>query len=241
MPIMVGLFAVMNALFISAIAVGTSANAILLQNTAPFFVYLVTVYLLGEPADRRSLYALLIGMAGMIVILAGGGEFGGSFEVMLMGLGSGVTYAGIILCLRYLRNESSQWLIVQNHLGSAVCLSVAVLILNGATFRVDWMTAPTLRQLAFRRFSVQFRWACRTFCSPVACVSVNPQEAGALTLIEPLLNPLWAFLISPETDTPAQSTWIGGSMIVGALAYRYLPRSRTGFQPVPSSRVRLET
>ena len=44
MPLMVGLFAAMNALFISAIALGTSANAILLQNTAPFFVYLVSVY-----------------------------------------------------------------------------------------------------------------------------------------------------------------------------------------------------
>ena len=41
MPVMVALFAAMNALFISAIALGTSANAILLQNTAPFFVYLV--------------------------------------------------------------------------------------------------------------------------------------------------------------------------------------------------------
>ena len=119
-PIMVGLFAAMNALFISAIALGTSANAILLQNTAPFFVYVVAVFVLGEPADRRSLYALLVGMVGMVVIVGGAGEFGGGFDVMLMGLGSGLTYAGIILCLRHLRTESSQWLIVQNHLGSAL-------------------------------------------------------------------------------------------------------------------------
>ena len=55
MPVMVGLFAAMNALFISAMALGTAANAILLQNTAPFFVYVVSVFVLGEPADRRSL------------------------------------------------------------------------------------------------------------------------------------------------------------------------------------------
>ena len=89
-PIMVGLFAAMNALFISAIALGTSANAILLQNTAPFFVYVVAVFVLGEPADRRSLYALLIGMVGMVVIVGRGrANWAAGFDVMLMGLGSG--------------------------------------------------------------------------------------------------------------------------------------------------------
>ncbi|HEX3148101.1 MAG TPA: EamA family transporter [Gemmataceae bacterium] len=221
---MVALFAVMNALFISAIALGTSANAILLQNTAPFFVYLVTVYLLGEPADRRSLYALLIGMVGMVVILSGG-ELGARFDVMLMGLGSGITYAGVILCLRHLRGESSQWLIVQNHLGSAICLSTAVLILNGSTSWIDWMTMPTPRQLLFLAAFGSIQMGLPYFLFARGLRSVSPQEAGALTLIEPLLNPLWAFLISPETDTPTQFTWIGGSLIVGALAYRYLPRS----------------
>lgn len=226
MPMMIGLFAVMNVLFISAIAYGTSANAILLQNTAPFFVYLVTVYVLGEPADRRSLYALLIGMAGMVVILIGGGKFGGSINVMLMGLGSGVTYAGIILCLRYLRHESSQWLIVQNQLGSAICLSVAVLMLYGRAYWIDWMSAPALRQLAFLAVFGSIQMGLPYFLFARGLRSVSPQEAGAITLIEPLLNPLWAFLISPETDTPTSFTWVGGMLIVGALAYRYIPRSK---------------
>ena len=59
----------------------------------------------------------------MVVIVGGGGELGRRFDVTLMGLGSGLTYAGIILCLRHLRSESPQWLIVQNHLGSALCLA----------------------------------------------------------------------------------------------------------------------
>ena len=32
--------------------------------------------------------------------------------------------------------------------------------------------------------------------------SVSPQEAGTITLIEPLLNPLWAYLISDEVPSP---------------------------------------
>ena len=223
MPVMVGLFAAMNALFISAIALGTSANAILLQNTAPFFVYIFSVYVLGEPADRRSLCALIIGMAGMIVIVGGGGKFGDRFDVTLMALGSGLTYAGIILCLRHLRAESSQWLIVQNHFGSAFCLAVAVLLCNGLAFWLDWISTPTLSQLAFLAFfgSVQMGLPYWLFARGLR--SVHPQEAGAITLLEPVLNPLWAYLISPETDTPPATTWIGGILILGALMYRYVP------------------
>lgn len=224
MPVMVALFAAMNALFISAIALGSSANAILLQNTAPFFVYVVSVFLLGEPPDRRSLYALLIGMVGMVVIVGGGGRIGARFDVMLMGLGSGITYAAIILCLRHLRDEATSWLIVQNHLGSAICLSLGVLIAYGPTYWLGWVTAPTGRQLAFMCVFGSIQMGLPYFLFARGLRSVSPQEAGAITLLEPMLNPLWAYLISPETDTPTPYTAIGGVLIVGALAYRYLPR-----------------
>ena len=56
--------------------------------------------------------------------------------------------------------------------------------------------------------------------------SVSPQEAGAITLLEPVLNPLWAYLISPETDTPTVFTAVGGILILGALGYRYMPRRK---------------
>ena len=44
-PVMVGMvacFAVMNALFVSALAGGTAANAIVLQYTAPMWMYLAS-------------------------------------------------------------------------------------------------------------------------------------------------------------------------------------------------------
>jgi drug/metabolite transporter (DMT)-like permease len=186
----------------------------------------VSVYLLREPADRRSLYALVIGMAGMVVIVGGSGPLGGRFDVTLMALGSGLTYAGIILCLRHLRGESSQWLVVQNHLGSAVCLGAAVLLCNGWAFWLEWVGTPTVAQLAFLAFFGTVQMGLPYWLFARGLRSVHPQEAGAITLLEPLLNPLWAYLISPETDTPPPTTWIGGILILGALAYRYAPSVR---------------
>src|SRR5438132_12942658 len=65
-------FAVMNALFVTAMALGTAANAIVLQYTAPMWMFLASVFLLRERADRRDAVALLFALAGILVIVLGG-------------------------------------------------------------------------------------------------------------------------------------------------------------------------
>jgi drug/metabolite transporter (DMT)-like permease len=57
--------------------------------------------------------------------------------------------------------------------------------------------------------------------------SVSPQEAGTLLLLEPILNPIWAYLVSPATERISPFTLFGGLFILGALAYRYWPWRRT--------------
>ena len=59
-----------------------------------------------------------------------------------------------------------------------------------------------------------------------SAVEFAPQEAGAITLLEPLLNPIWAYLVSPATETPPPTTYLGGALILGALAWRYWPRNK---------------
>ena len=54
--------------------------------------------------------------------------------------------------------------------------------------------------------------------------SVSAPEAGALTLVEPILTPVWTWLIAGEL--PQEFTYIGGVVIVAALAYRYWPARR---------------
>src|SRR5262245_17732186 len=54
MWVMAASFAVMNFFYISAQALGPAANAVLLQYTAPMWMYLASVWWLGERADRRS-------------------------------------------------------------------------------------------------------------------------------------------------------------------------------------------
>src|SRR5260370_6360355 len=51
---MVACFATMNALYVLAMAQGTAANAVLLQYTAPMWMYLVSIWWLKEPVEPRS-------------------------------------------------------------------------------------------------------------------------------------------------------------------------------------------
>jgi drug/metabolite transporter (DMT)-like permease len=208
-------FALMNGLFIAAMAGGSVANAILLQYTAPMWMYLFCVGVLREPADRRGGVALLIGLAGIGVIIAGGWA-GGQLDVILMALGSGVTYAGVLIGLRVLRGLSSSWLTVWNHVIGALALLPWVWLLP----------LPTAPQMVVLVVYGAFQMGLPYWLVARGLRSVSPQEAGTLTLLEPLLNPLWAWLVF--RDEPFHWTTVaGGVFILGALAYRYWPVGAT--------------
>jgi DME family drug/metabolite transporter len=210
-------FAIMNALYVVAMAIGSAANAVLLQYTAPMWMYLASVYWLGEPADSRSSVALIAGLAGIGVILYGGWQ-SAQVTAIVIALGSGLAYAGVILGLRVLREASPRWLTVVNHLtGALVLLPFLLLYVH---------TTPSWTQLGVMFVFGSTQMALPYWLAARGLRAVSPQEAGTLTLLEPLLNPLWAYLVSPQSETPSLYTLAGGACIVGALAWRYWPRRK---------------
>jgi drug/metabolite transporter (DMT)-like permease len=54
---------------------------------------------------------------------------------------------------------------------------------------------------------------------------VSAPEAGLVSLIEPLLNPIWVILAIGEY--PARETWVGGAFLLAGVAVRYLPVKRS--------------
>jgi drug/metabolite transporter (DMT)-like permease len=241
-PVMVGMvacFGTMSGLYLSALSLGPAANAILLQNTAPFWVYLIGVYLLGEEPDLRSWRAILLGMVGALTIVAGNwprglppAEQAAQVQILLMATGSGVTYAGVILFLRGLRAESTVWLTVLNLLGSAGVIGLYALTTRGWVGAGEWVMTPTAVQLGFLAVFGAAQMAVPYLLFTYGLRSISPQEAGIITLLEPVLNPIWAYLIAPDKETPTVWTWAGGAVLLGALAWRYAPR-RTSSSPLP--------
>ncbi len=237
-PQMIGMvvaFTVMSGMYLSALD-GPAANAIFLQNTAPVWVYLFAVVALGERVDRRGGFAVLLAAAGAAVIVAGNWPHNVHEEAardkqavqLFLGLGSGVVYAVVVLLLRVLRDHSAAWLVALNLLGTAATLGLFVLLNDGPTAFAAWATAPSAKQVAVLVTfgAVQMAFAYWLFAR--ALRTVSPQEAAIITLIEPLLNPVWAYMITPAKDTPNVWMLSGGALILIALAWRYIPIRKAG-------------
>jgi len=175
------------------------------------WMYLASVWWLGEPPDRRSFAALLIAILGIGVIVWGGRQEA-QLDVIAIGLISGFAYAGVIVCLRVLRDSSSRWLTVFNHLVSSLLL-------------VPWIwkqPVPSVGQLCVLFVFGTGQMAIPYWLMARSLKVISPQEAGIISLLEPILNPLWAYLISGEQ--PSVYTVGGGVFILGALVWRYWPR-----------------
>lgn len=208
-------FALMNVTFVSALTLGTAANAIQLQYTAPLWLVVASVWWLGERADLRSLTASAVGLAGIVIIVLDGWQ-AAQLGVVALGLGSGVTYAGVLLFLRLLRDVAPRWLTMLNHLGAALAL-------------LPWIVLgplPTGEQLVVLVIFGVFQMGIPYWLMARGLQSVSAQEAGTITLLEPLLNPVWAYLISGEEPSPL--TLVGAAFILGALAWRYWPSINAG-------------
>jgi drug/metabolite transporter (DMT)-like permease len=212
MLLMLAAFALMNAAFITAQALGTAANAILLQYSAPLWMYLVALWG-GEPTDRRATLSLILGLLGIGIIVVGGWE-DGELSVVAIGLFSGFTYAVVVLCLRGLRQLSASWLTVWNHLLGGLVLLPLLVTLRPPT----WQQYLTLFLFGAVQLGLGYLLVAR------GLRSVSAQEAGTLTLLEPILVPVWTYFVSGEVPHPL--TYVGGSVILAGLAYRYWPRGK---------------
>src|SRR5260370_14488929 len=117
-----------------------------------------------------------------------GGWHEAELVVIVIALGSGLTYAGVMICLRVLRHASSRWLTVWNHLCSALVLVPFV-----------WSLAPpTVAQMALLFVFGAAQMGLAYWLVACGLRVGSPQEAGATTLLQPLLNPLCACAVSPQ-------------------------------------------
>lgn len=242
-PAMLGMivcFSVMCGLYLSALGFGNAANAILLQNTSPVWVYLIGVYFLGHRSDTGAGLATALAFVGAAVIVLGNWPWNRPLDepardipVLLMGAGSGMTYAVVVLFLGHLKSNCPATLTVLNLLGSAVCIAAVVLVRWGWGEFEIWLLAPSGEQILVLAVFGVFQMAFPYWLFARSLKTVSPQEAGIITLLEPVLNPVWAYLIAPERETPTIWTIAGGGVLLIALAWKYRPR-RTVSKPVPS-------
>lgn len=217
---MVLCFAAMNWTYLTALTGGPPANAIWLQNTAPVWVMLVGVFVFKEKAIKRDWWMLGFCAAGVGLILAFQLMQETSSEAWLAafyGLLSGVLYAGVVLSLRMQREVDSAWLIVLNHLGTALVMAPAALMNPRWPEGSAWLLLIGFGMLQMGLPYLLFAKGLKT---------VPGHLASVLTLLEPILLPLWVHLAwrhTPDYQPPTIWTLLGGGLILIGLLVRFLP------------------
>ncbi|CDI02165.1 conserved membrane hypothetical protein [Candidatus Competibacter denitrificans Run_A_D11] len=193
-------------LFVVANKLTTAANAILLQYTAPVYVALFSPWFLGEPTRRNDWLSLAVIMLGMLLFF--GDEL--SFQGYLgngVALVSGFCFGWLTLFLRRHRDQSAiPALVLGNLLAALIGLPFMFQSLPDVT---GWVGLVLLGVVQLGLPYVMYAFALR---------HVRAVEGILIPMIEPVLNPVWVFLLLGETPGPL--ALLGGAIILGAVLAR---------------------
>ena len=195
--------------FVSANKLTTAANAIVLQYTAPIFVFIFSRLVLGERISKLNGLALAASMIGVGIISldsVGAPQMTG----ILLALFSGVLFAAYMVNLPRIKEVSPVYLTWINNL---VC---ALLLL----WWVRSQLTLALGEILILAVMGAVQLGIPYFLFSKGLRTVPLQEASLIALIEPVLNPLWVALAVGEI--PSVATLAGGGMILAGLGARYV-------------------
>ena len=215
-------YAATMVLFVASNKLTTAANAVFLQSSAPLYVLLLGPLLLREPIRRRDLGFMVVVLLGLLLFFVEPGARQATAENPWLGnvlaLLSGVFYAVAIVGLRWIsrRGESGgsalATLVAGNALAFLVCLPMALPARAGA---VDWAVITYLGV---------FQIAAAYVLLTAGIRHVPALEVSTLLLLEPALNPFWAWLVHGER--PGIWSLAGGALILGATIFKTWRDSR---------------
>lgn len=217
----VGLVSVVYAatmvLFVVSNKATTAANAIFLQSTAPLYILLLAPWLLKE-RPRRSDYVTIAALAvGLTLVVMGLPPAVATAPNPALGnvlaLLSGVTWALTLMGLRWLGSREDgegatmSTVVGGNALAFLVCLPAALPV--AAVGAAD---IATISYLGLVQIGLAYVLMTRGISG------VPAVEASMLLLLEPALNPIWAWLVHGEE--PGVLPLLGGAVILAAMVLR---------------------
>jgi DME family drug/metabolite transporter len=208
-------------LFVAANKLTTSANAIFLQSTAPFYLLIFGPLVLREPIRRADLAVISAVAAGAVLLLLGSENAAltapDPVRGNLLALVAGFTWALTITGLRWAAKRESNFntsaahnagtaaVIAGNLIAFFFCFPAAVpgsFALTGTSL----IDAGIVLYLGIFQVSLAYIFLTRSLRH------IRGLEAATLLLIEPVLNPFWTWAIHGERPGPL--ALLGGAMII---------------------------
>ena len=227
------IYAAALSLFVGATKLTTSANAIFLQSAAPLYLLVLAPFVLHEPVRRRDVpYLLAVGLGMLLCFLGSQAASATASNPALgnwLGAASGVAWALTLLMLRRIGRTDR----AGNATVAVVIAGNALACVAAAPFALP-LPAATVGEWTTLVYLGVFQIGLAYLCLTSAIRRLPALEVSLLLLLEPVLNPMWTWII--RSEAPQRWTIVGGAVIVGATAVRVVyDASRRERRPVPQA------
>lgn len=209
-------YAATLVLFVTANKLTTSANTIFLQATGPLYILLLAPFLLREKIRSADVAFMAIVGIGLVLFFLGTDTpvrtAPAPFQGNVLAALSGFTWALTLMGLRWMGADESGGspagaVVAGNTLACLATLPMALPLTGiGA---VDWVAVASL---GIFQIALAYAFVTR------AVGKLPALEISIILLVEPVLNPIWSWLVHGERPGP----WAlaGGALIIGATALR---------------------
>lgn len=205
-------YAATLVLFVLSNRLTTAADAIFLQSTAPLYLLLLAPLLLHEQIRAGDVVYMALVLGGILLFFLGTEKAVATApdprQGNILALASGITYALMLAGFRRLslRGQGSSTL-AATALGNLIAAG-AVLPLALPVAHIGGRDLAVLGYLGIVQIGVAYALLTR------GIRHVPAVEATTLLMVEPALNPMWAWMVHGERPTP----WAlaGGATILGA-------------------------
>jgi DME family drug/metabolite transporter len=216
------LYAVLLILFVMATKETTAANAIFLQYTAPVYLLILEPLIYKERFRPRDLVTVLVCVGAMALFFVGQlrpEDVTGN----LFALASGFCFALYFLMLRHPKAREV------NRASSVIYGNILAVIITApwGLAAIPHLTRHDFLSVAYLGV-IQLGIAYAFFTIAMAR-GVRSLDAGIVCYIEPVLNPVWVFLVIGEQ--PSSWALLGGAIIIIAVIIHMLLDARLKRHP----------
>ena len=187
----------LSLFFISATKLTTAANAIVLQFTAPIWIVIFSLIFFKKIPKKDDLIAVFLVMIGISLFFIDSIESGHMFGNIL-GVFSGISLATMVLIIK---NKKTTKPIEITLIGNTISALVGIGFVFSQQFNLEIILFILF--LGIFQIGIPFILYC------IAIPHVSSLDAVFIPVLEPLLNPIWVFILTGEK--------IGSIAIFGAI------------------------
>jgi drug/metabolite transporter (DMT)-like permease len=190
----------------------TSGDAAFIVSTSPIFVVLITYFIAASPLSWSSIFGVLVGALGLLVILVQSGFSIGRTGLLSITLASISLAVYTVLSPKYISKSSKYGLSLLQFLAIAMWSSTAFFATFWGLEAIEQMKAASFDALASTMFLALFSGVFAYWLFAYAQAHQNPVATSAAIYLEPPVATLIALIWLGEI--PSTAAICGGALIL---------------------------